>query len=92
VILAGSCPLKKNQRKRLPWQLFLVLSWQMSKVVKLTRENEAEVAAVVRDSKNELLKVGRVVNLSIKRGLPYIRRKYVKAKPDSSGAAERRAA
>jgi hypothetical protein len=50
----------------------------MNKVVKLTKANTEAVDAVVKDAKNELLKAGKVVNLSIARGLPFVRRKFVK--------------
>ena len=56
----------------------------MYKVARLTDANADAVESVVVDAKNELLKPGKVVNLAIAKGLPFIRRKYVKQKAKSA--------
>jgi len=50
------------------------------KVIRLTKLNTEAVNLLVKDSRNDLLTVGKAANLCVEKGLPAIRRKFVTRK------------
>ena len=56
------------------------------KQIRLNPINEANLIALVRDSKNDLLTVSKAANVSIDKGLPLARKLFVKSRTKNGGA------
>lgn len=50
------------------------------KQIRLSKVNDAAVFQLVRDAKNDLLTFPKAANLALEKGLPIVRKIYVKAK------------
>lgn len=47
------------------------------KQIRLSKENDAAVAKLVKDAKLDLLTFPRVANMAIKKGLPVVRKLFI---------------
>jgi hypothetical protein len=56
------------------------------KIVRLTKTNTEALNLLVKNSGNELLTVGRAANMCVEKGMPAVRRRFVKSKPQKATA------
>ena len=73
MIMAG-----KRKARNIVDKVTLSVKLRKMKIVRLTKNNSVAVDDLVKESHNELLTVGKAANLCVEKGLPSVRRKYVK--------------
>ena len=86
------CPRKraKNMEKQLISKLRPKLNGNQSlgggNQIRLTKDNETSLMALVKDSKNDLLTVSRAANMAIEKGRVAVRNLFVKPATKNGGS------